>query len=401
MSEGKRKRIEDHYVARYKPNLQHQQQEQHQSQNHANTLSTNPILQQQIIVNPVITHAEQINENEQIQILNGNLTNNQSGQSNLVYIILPSGVNQTQNLLQGLQTVLLVPKDEQGNFVEGSSQVQYCLPVNENINVEPQTKKAEDVVLVKDVKVLKQEPGASVEYLQSTPQTDPLQIQSFPESNSINCPGLPAYGEPAMPENIFVLNTKDIQKIRQIENVDVLKHKVQFKCDYPGCILSFPSLYEKKIHADTHIFQAGSEFKCNICNLSFKVAGERNKHVDSHAIVSTYKCKNCEKTFPYYTTLVKHVNEEKCASDKSFSCHYCGVQFVDIIDLERHQKENVKHCICHAKICSDPAFELHTTLCTLYKQKMGNTKRPRVKSKSHGNNSSNSSGSSSEVIVLD
>lgn len=383
-------------MTRYKPNLQQVQQ---QNQNHANTLSTNPILQQQIIVNPVITHAEQINENEQI-LINGSLTNNQSAQSNLVYIILPSGVNQTQNLLQGLQTVLLVPKDEQGNFVESSSQVQYCLPVNENINVESHANKAEeDVVLLKDVKILKQEPGASVEYLQTTPQTDPLQIQTFPESNNINCAVLPQYGEPGLPDNIFVLNTKDIQKIRQVENVDVLKHKVQFKCDYPGCILSFPSLYEKKIHADTHIFQVGSEFKCNICNLSFKMASERNKHVDSHAIVSTYKCKNCDKTFPYYTTLVKHVNEEKCASDKSFSCHYCGVQFVDIIDLEKHQKENVKHCICHAKICSDPAFELHTTLCTLYKQKMGNAKRPRVKSKSPRGGSSSSG--SSEVIVLD
>lgn len=149
-----------------------------------------------------------------------------------------------------------------------------------------------------------------------------------------------------------------------------------YKCDYPPCTMAFSSIYEKKAHMDVHLFPESTEFRCNICNLVFTKAVDRNKHVETHAVVSTYKCKNCKQAFPYYTSLVKHIDENRCVlKNKLHVCHFCGSKFVNHADLEKHHEANLKICSCKAKICGEQSFEVHTNLCSAYKNKMNKCRK--------------------------
>lgn len=160
-----------------------------------------------------------------------------------------------------------------------------------------------------------------------------------------------------------------------------------YKCDYPPCNMAFSSIYEKKAHLDSHLFPENTEFKCNICNLVFSRAVDRNKHVETHSVVNTFKCHNCKQGFPYYTSLVKHLDSNKCVTtNKLFACYFCGSKFVTTGDLEMHQRENVNLCICKAKICGEQAYAVHINLCSVYKTK--SAKFSHLKS-------------SSETIILD
>lgn len=138
------------------------------------------------------------------------------------------------------------------------------------------------------------------------------------------------------------------------------------RCDYPGCNLSFSSLYKKKLHTEIHLFPASSSFKCAICNMLFDTALQRNKHIDSHTIVDTFKCKSCAKSFPYYVSLVKHAEEKKCVG--LYRCFICDVHFASEPDLEQHRMTNVRYCSCRAMFCGEEAFAIHTSTCQAYKR---------------------------------
>lgn len=149
-----------------------------------------------------------------------------------------------------------------------------------------------------------------------------------------------------------------------------------YKCDYPPCTMAFSSIYEKKAHMDVHLFPESTEFKCNICNQVFSKAIDRNKHVESHAVVSTFKCRNCKQAFPYYTSLVKHIDENRCVQkNKLHVCYFCGSKFVNHVDLEKHHEANLKMCSCKAKICGEQSFEVHTNLCSAYKNKVNKCRK--------------------------
>lgn len=163
-----------------------------------------------------------------------------------------------------------------------------------------------------------------------------------------------------------LIDFADVIDAEDRNNKTVRSH--DFTCDYHPCPLTFNSLYEKKVHTDTHLFPANTEFKCNICNSVFSCASERNKHVESHSVVNRYKCKNCQHGFPYYTSLVKHIDENKCAAKNNLCpCCFCGAKFVQYSDLERHRQNNLKTCVCQTRVCGEKSFEVHKALCSVYK----------------------------------
>lgn len=137
-----------------------------------------------------------------------------------------------------------------------------------------------------------------------------------------------------------------------------------YRCEYKGCTETFPSLHQKKLHLEAHIFPESEEYKCSICNMVFKKAADRNKHITSHSIVSTYKCKECQKAFPYYTTLIKHVESKVCSKSSPLDCFYCKAKFYSTGDLVKHHKLSMKKCeVCSTSICGDQAFHIHSTAC--------------------------------------
>lgn len=140
-----------------------------------------------------------------------------------------------------------------------------------------------------------------------------------------------------------------------------------YHCDYKDCSESFYSLYEKKQHLDAHIFPENTEFKCSICNMVFEKAVDRNKHVESHAIPPTFKCKHCQRDFSYFTVLIKHLEEKKCSNKNPVTCFFCETKIGDYDELVRHNHLNMKQCSCGTKICGSQAYELHLSICRLMK----------------------------------
>lgn len=137
-----------------------------------------------------------------------------------------------------------------------------------------------------------------------------------------------------------------------------------YRCEYKGCTEIFPSLHQKKLHLETHIFPESEEYKCSICNMVFKKAIERNKHITTHAIVNTYKCKECQESFPYYITLIKHVEGKLCSKTNPLKCSFCKVKFYSTYDIAKHHKLILKKCdTCAMYICGGQAYISHKRTC--------------------------------------
>lgn len=186
------------------------------------------------------------------------------------------------------------------------------------------------------------------------------------------------------PESVYVVEDHHVtypppssaQDANPLNNNKNILRTHGYKCDYPPCTMAFSSIYEKKAHMDVHLFPESTEFKCNICNHVFAKAADRNRHVETHAVVSTFRCKNCKQAFPYYTSLVKHIDENRCVQkNKLHVCYFCGSKFVNHADLERHHEANLKVCSCKAKICGEQSFEVHANLCSAYKNKVNKCRK--------------------------
>lgn len=137
-----------------------------------------------------------------------------------------------------------------------------------------------------------------------------------------------------------------------------------YRCEYKGCSEIFTSLHQKKMHLETHIFPESEEYKCSICNMVFKKAIERNKHVTTHAIVDTFKCRECQKSFPYYTTLIKHVESKLCSKANPLKCSYCKIKFFNTYDIAKHHKLSLKKCEnCDSYLCGEQTYNAHKRIC--------------------------------------
>ncbi|KAB0792081.1 hypothetical protein PPYR_14042 [Photinus pyralis] len=260
-------------------------------------LQTNPsLLQQQILLGPVIDDGKHILENSQIQIMNNSniLATDPAGHSN-TFIVLPQngeGGSDTQTILQSIPVYLLVPREQSVKQPD----------VNPTANTP---------ILIKDVRTVKHE----VEEEDVRRYTETIYLDSMDEDPLLPDPDVKADG---------AINPND------------WKHRSLYKCDFPGCPKMFLYPHDRKVHKDSHIFPAGTEYKCSICNMSFKQAIDRNKHVESHSIPSTHVCSFCKASFPYYTTLIQHINNTCCLS-KCVKCRFCNIPFANREDARQHE----------------------------------------------------------------
>ena len=111
------------------------------------------------------------------------------------------------------------------------------------------------------------------------------------------------------------------------------------------------------------MFPESNEFKCGICNMIFEKAVDRNKHVESHSIAPTFKCRQCQMDFAYYTVLIKHLEEKKCSVRNPVTCFFCEAKIMDNDNLARHHQLSMKRCSCGKKFCGLQTFETHWSKC--------------------------------------
>ncbi|GJQ77791.1 hypothetical protein Trydic_g16052 [Trypoxylus dichotomus] len=300
-----------------------------------------PVIEQNPTYNQSLLLNQPIIQNQQLLY---QLQRTTDAQQNLVYLIVPTNEN-----IQVQSVPLTVVNDQQ--YVTGSQLTTQDGNQAENAVILQNVK--EEVTEVKAELFSEENINSSqqknVEYSYETPQS-----QSKQNTNN-TCTANAGYNQIYIKT---VSNNKD--------NINPNKPH-WYHCDYKDCSESFYSLYEKKQHLDAHIFPENTEFKCSICNMVFEKAIDRNKHVESHAIPPTFKCKQCQKDFAYFTVLMKHLQEKKCSNKYPVTCFFCETKITDYEELVRHNHLNMKQCPCGIKICGNQAYELHRAVCKIMK----------------------------------
>lgn len=304
-----------------------------------------PVIEQNPAYNQSLLLNQPIIQNQQLLY---QLQRSSDTQQNLVYLIVPTNEN-----IQVQSVPLTIVNDQQGTvqYIETSQLTAQDANQTENTIIlenikEEETEDKPELFVEEDINCAEEE---NIQYSYSTHQNESKQNAN--NIGSANSGYSQAYAR-------AISSSKD--------NINSNRPH-WYHCDYKDCSESFYSLYEKKQHLDAHIFPENSEFKCSICNMVFEKAVDRNKHVESHAIPPTYKCKQCQKDFSYFTVLMKHLEEKKCSHKNPVVCFFCGTKITDYDELVRHNHLNMKQCTCSTKICGNQAYELHLTSCKIIK----------------------------------
>ena len=97
----------------------------------------------------------------------------------------------------------------------------------------------------------------------------------------------------------------------------------------------------KKIHSCLF------EFKCKICERSFRHKNSLIVHSRTHSGVKPYKCNYCGNTFADRRTMIIHVRR-KHTFKRPYSCKICEKKFCETSSLQRHIKihKNVEKYTC-------------------------------------------------------
>ncbi|XP_071050931.1 putative zinc finger protein 876 [Onthophagus taurus] len=121
------------------------------------------------------------------------------------------------------------------------------------------------------------------------------------------------------------------------------------------------------------------QYKCGLCNLKFDKAVDRNNHIVSHTIAATYKCKSCQKDFPYVTALLNHLFGNICYKQLPVQCFHCRHTLTTLDRLQSHHQLEMKKCKwCNLKICGKEIYEAHLTICRFKPMDIRKTQPPEI-----------------------
>ena len=115
----------------------------------------------------------------------------------------------------------------------------------------------------------------------------------------------------------------------------------------------------------------GEEYKCDQCDLCFKLRKSLQRHVNKVHLEETYDCKTCGETFTRKGNLMRHlITKRECKIDEPESdeldtavreakhlentvCDVCYSSFTNKYNLERHKKSHRNGDVQHVcEVCS-------------------------------------------------
>ncbi|XP_055331770.1 PR domain zinc finger protein 10-like [Paramacrobiotus metropolitanus] len=80
-------------------------------------------------------------------------------------------------------------------------------------------------------------------------------------------------------------------------------------------------------------------YRCVICQHMCKNANDLHYHVNSHLVDECFVCDQCDKRYPKYRALTKHLSEYHDPNKES-ACEYCGKAFRNKTMLTQHLKSH-------------------------------------------------------------
>lgn len=84
--------------------------------------------------------------------------------------------------------------------------------------------------------------------------------------------------------------------------------------------------------------------ECSSCNQTYKTRQELISHIKiDHNGSTPYKCVRCSETFSTSNALSSHVLKHP---DKRHKCRFCGLTFMNLYSLGKHEKRHEGNCRC-------------------------------------------------------
>ena len=113
-------------------------------------------------------------------------------------------------------------------------------------------------------------------------------------------------------------------------NVEIEKNDKCIKCDKVFSSKTNLKHHIKRVH---EITENGHE--CHVCKMKFKTEDYLMKHNKIHeGLALSFKCKECDKTFPNYHNSFKHYNSVHLK--KTYKCEHCNKELSDESYLKLH-----------------------------------------------------------------
>ncbi|VDI33041.1 Hypothetical predicted protein [Mytilus galloprovincialis] len=121
----------------------------------------------------------------------------------------------------------------------------------------------------------------------------------------------------------------------------------KFLCS--SCGKSFKSKYGLTLH-DKTIHKKEFKFTCNVCGKGFGTLYNFNGHMSSHNNLLREKCDQCDASFQYWKSLLKHkkARHRTLEEDPKFECDICHVIYGSKDGLREHTHvvHNLKRKTC-------------------------------------------------------
>ena len=114
---------------------------------------------------------------------------------------------------------------------------------------------------------------------------------------------------------------------------------IMYNCDWLGCSHSSPAVTEVKKHRRKHLIDENLLVKCKDCNKYYPPKYLEQRHYLVHQEGRNFKCEVCEKSFKTLEILKVHARIHGPDDERyTHSCEVCGRKFTQKANLESHMR---------------------------------------------------------------
>ena len=115
--------------------------------------------------------------------------------------------------------------------------------------------------------------------------------------------------------------------------------EVVYHCDWQHCHHSSPAVTEVKRHRRKHLIEENQLVKCKDCNKFYPPKYLEQRHYLVHQDGRNFKCEICEKSFKTMEILKVHARIHGPDDERyTHCCEVCGRKFTQKANLESHMR---------------------------------------------------------------
>ena len=135
-----------------------------------------------------------------------------------------------------------------------------------------------------------------------------------------------------------------------------------FACRVPHCLEAFMTASVRTAHKAIHTVK---RYECATCKAVFKHKSVRDRHLVRHGSDTSFKCKQCDRSYVQKADLAQHMKQKHFVVKKKdmFQCDECDYATKTYCQLGYHKKTHaeaqIKCPVCLQKFCHYKARRRH------------------------------------------